>query len=41
MYSLLETAKLHDIDPVQYLVAVVEADQRGEALFPWQLASAR
>jgi transposase len=40
MYTLLETAKLHDVDPAEYLAAVVDADERGLALFPWQMAEA-
>lgn len=33
LYTLVETAKLHDVDPSQHLH---EAD-RGERLIPWQL----
>ncbi len=38
MYTLLETAKLHDVDPAEYLTAVIDADERGVALLPWQMA---
>ena len=37
MYTLLETAKLCGIDPARYLVEAVQAADRGEVLFPWQL----
>lgn len=37
LYSLVETAKLHDVDPARYLGEAVRADDRGEALLPWQL----
>jgi transposase len=37
-YSLLETAKLHDVDPARYLREAVLADARGEVLLPWELA---
>jgi len=37
--SLLETAKLHDVDPTHYLREAVRAADRGEALLPWQLAA--
>jgi transposase len=40
MYSVLETAKLHAIDPAAYLAAAVEAADRGTALLPWQFAPA-
>jgi transposase len=36
VYSILETAKLHGIDPAAYLLAAVRAADRGEALQPWQ-----
>lgn len=35
VYSILETAKLHGIDPAAYLLAAVRAADRGEALLPW------
>ena len=30
LYTILETAKLHDIDPSRYVIAAVEAARRGE-----------
>ncbi|MCW5801828.1 MAG: IS66 family transposase [Deltaproteobacteria bacterium] len=36
LYTILETAKLHDIDPSAYVTAAVEAARRGEVLLPWQ-----
>jgi transposase len=36
-YSLVETAKLHDVDPTRYLLEAVRASSRGEILLPWQL----
>ncbi len=39
LYTILETAKLHAIDPAAYLRAAVIAADRGELLLPWQLAS--
>ncbi len=39
LYTILETLKLHDVDPSAYLVAAVEAADRGEALLPWQFAA--
>jgi hypothetical protein len=36
--SLVETAKLHDVDPARYLRGAALAAERGEALLPWQLA---
>jgi transposase len=36
-YSLLETAKLHDVDPARYLREAALAEARGEVLFPWDL----
>jgi transposase len=38
LYTLLETAKLHALDPVAYLVAAIRAAEAGEALLPWQFA---
>jgi transposase len=35
LYTILETAKLHDIDPAAYLAAAVRAADRGEVLLPW------
>lgn len=39
LYSLVETAKLHDVDPAKYLLDAVRAVDRGELLFPWQMAA--
>jgi transposase len=39
-YSLLETAKLHDVNPSAYLVAAVRAARDGRALMPWESADA-
>lgn len=41
LYTILETAKLHAIDPAVYLVEALRAVDRGEVLLPWQLAPAR
>jgi transposase len=38
-YSLLETAKLHSVNPDTYLREAVRAADRGECLLPWQLAA--
>jgi transposase len=38
LYSILETAKLHAIDPAAYLAAAVHAADRGETLLPWNFA---
>jgi transposase len=35
LYSLVETAKLHDVDPSAYLLEAARAADRGEVLFPW------
>ena len=40
LYSVLETAKLHAIDPAKYLAAAVVAADRGEVLLPWDYAAA-
>ena len=37
LYTLVETAKLHGVDPAEYLLEVVRAADRGETLFPWQM----
>jgi len=37
LYSLVETAKLHDIAPARYLREAILAADRGEALLPWHL----
>ena len=39
LYTILETAKLHDVDPSAYLAAAIEAADRGEALLPWNYAA--
>jgi transposase len=36
-YSLIETAKLHDVDPREYLRAAILAADRGEVLLPWNM----
>ena len=41
LYTILETAKLHGIDPEAYLRAAVLAADRGEALLPWQFEPPR
>jgi len=37
-YSLLETAKLRNIDPARYLREAALADARGEKMLPCDLA---
>jgi len=39
LYSILETTKLHGINPMAYLRAAIAASDRGEALLPWQFAA--
>ena len=39
LYTILETVKLHGIDPAAYLLAAVRAADRGEALLPWHFAT--
>jgi transposase len=39
LYSILETLKLHSIDPAAYLLAAVQSADRGQALLPWQFAT--
>ena len=39
LYTILETAKLHGINPGEYLHAAVLAADRGEALLPWQFCT--
>lgn len=39
IYSILETAKLHGIDPAAYLLAAIRAADRGETLLPWQFTA--
>ena len=41
LYSILETAKLHHIDPAAYLMAALEAADRNVTLMPWQFAAAQ
>ena len=38
LYSLLETAKLHNVDPARYLREAALADADGEVPLPWELA---
>jgi hypothetical protein len=35
---LLETAKLHGVDPREYLRAAILAADRGKVLLPWDFA---
>lgn len=37
LYSLIETAKLHDIDPAAYFAQALAAESGGEIVLPWQL----
>lgn len=37
LYSLIETAKLHDLDPAAYIAAAVSAERDGVIVLPWQL----
>ena len=39
LYSILETCKLHDVDPAAYLYAAVIAADRGELVLPWHFAA--
>jgi transposase len=39
LYSILESAKLHAVDPASYLAAAAVAAERGEVLLPWQFAA--
>jgi hypothetical protein len=39
-YTILETAKLHGVNPAAYLAAAVTAADRGVALMPWEFARA-
>jgi transposase len=39
LYTVIETAKLHDIDPAAYLHAAIVAADRGELLMPAQFAA--
>lgn len=38
LYSILETAKLHGINPAAYLAAAISAAESGDVLLPWQFA---
>jgi hypothetical protein len=40
LYTLVETAKLHDLDPAAYLHAAIVAADRGEVLMPWAFVKA-
>jgi hypothetical protein len=37
LYSLIETAKLHNVNPAEYLAAAIKAAGVGEIVLPWQL----
>ena len=39
LYTILETCKLHDLEPSAYLHAAVITADRGELLLPWQFAA--
>ena len=41
LYSILETTKLHGIDPAAYLNAALAAADRGQALLPWQFVATK
>lgn len=38
VYSIVETAKLHDIDPAAYMAEAARLAPLGEVLMPWQFA---
>ncbi len=38
LYTILETCKLHDVDPAAYMQAAVIGADRGELILPWLLA---
>ena len=40
LYTVLETAKLHGVNPATYLAAAITAADRGVALLPWEFAAA-
>ena len=40
LYSLVETAKLHNVDPAAYLTEAARLAPLGEVLMPWQFADA-
>ncbi|MDB4953448.1 MAG: hypothetical protein JWO36_1017 [Myxococcales bacterium] len=39
LYSILETCKLHDVDPAAYLLEAVTHAERSELLLPWDFAA--
>jgi hypothetical protein len=39
LYTILETTKRHDVDPMAYRLAALEAADRGEVLLPWQFVA--
>jgi hypothetical protein len=39
LYTVLETAKLHAIDPAAYLAAAIRAAETGAVVLPWQFAA--
>jgi len=41
LYTIVETAKLHDIDPAACLHAAIVAADRGELLLPAEFAAVR
>jgi transposase len=41
LYTVLETCKLHDVNPSAYLLAAITAADRGELLLPWQFADTK
>lgn len=41
LYTVLETAKIHGVNPSAYLYAAITAADRGVALMPWDFAAAR
>ena len=41
LYTVLETAKLHGVNPADYLYAAIAAADRGIALMPWEFAAAQ
>lgn len=38
LYTLIVTAKLHSVNPTEYLLEAARAADRGEILLPWQMA---
>jgi transposase len=40
LYTLVETAKLHGVDPTKYLLEAVRSADRNETLLPWQMPAA-